>query len=244
MGFDSSTIEIEKETRPADDAGERRERKPRPAPRAGSAPKAQERGDSAQARRPSRDNHKGKPASATAPAVSRDRAATPSTRVQQAANRSPEEFLDDEVDNFGNRVDYVSPYQNQKGQARRNGSGRPAAAAKPASTASTAARSPDKAKSPTPSAPGKPSANANKPRQQAPRRPARPYGGQERQLTPFEKSPSAEPAPRARQPVIVRKESKLERLPSLEQLEQLERQERQAPSRTQGEKPALLKRNP
>ncbi|WP_312819535.1 DEAD/DEAH box helicase, partial [Pseudomonas sp.] len=35
-----------------------------------------------------------------------------------AADRDPEEFLDDDIDNFGNRADYVSPYQNAKGQGR------------------------------------------------------------------------------------------------------------------------------
>ncbi|HAW41036.1 MAG TPA: DEAD/DEAH box helicase, partial [Pseudomonas sp.] len=42
--------------------------------------------------------------------------------------------------------------------------------------------------------------------------------------------------PREKQPVIIHKESKIDRLPSLEQLEQL-------PSRPRGEKPALLTRN-
>ena len=34
------------------------------------------------------------------------------------ANRDPEEFLDDDIDNFGNRADYVSPYQGKGGQGR------------------------------------------------------------------------------------------------------------------------------
>jgi len=35
------------------------------------------------------------------------------------ANRAPDEFRDDEIDNFGNSVDYVSPYQNKDGQRGR-----------------------------------------------------------------------------------------------------------------------------
>ncbi|WP_435606500.1 DEAD/DEAH box helicase [Pseudomonas knackmussii] len=49
-------------------------------------------------------------------------------RPQQAnsADRDPEEFLDDDFDNFGNRADYVSPYPDkdqQRGQRRRGGQG-------------------------------------------------------------------------------------------------------------------------
>ncbi|MCP8467417.1 DEAD/DEAH box helicase [Pseudomonas sp. ZM23] len=41
-------------------------------------------------------------------------------------NRDPEEFLDDDFDNFGNRADYVSPFPDkdqQRGQRRRGGQG-------------------------------------------------------------------------------------------------------------------------
>jgi ATP-dependent RNA helicase RhlE len=43
-------------------------------------------------------------------------------------NRDPEEFLDDDFDNFGNRADYVSPYPDkdqQRGQRRRQGGAQP-----------------------------------------------------------------------------------------------------------------------
>jgi len=48
---------------------------------------------------------------------------------REASDRDPEEFLDDEFDNFGNRADYVSPYPDkdqQRGQRRRGGQAQPA----------------------------------------------------------------------------------------------------------------------
>ena len=48
----------------------------------------------------------------------RQQQASNATPPAMQPNRDPEEFLDDDVDNFGNRADYVSPYQNGKGQGR------------------------------------------------------------------------------------------------------------------------------
>ena len=52
-------------------------------------------------------------------------AAQPGSAPAQG-NRDPEVFLDDDVDNFGNRADYVSPYQNKGGQGRNRRPGAPA----------------------------------------------------------------------------------------------------------------------
>ena len=247
MDFDSTAIELEKEgpsttrgqsSTPEASSMDRAPRPPRK-PNAAAAPK--ERTGKPQARRPKRDQE----TLVTEPR----RVAKPYTPVSevpaQLRQRDPEEFLDDEVDNFGNRVDYVSPYQNQN-KGRRSGQGASASAKPGSRTQGTAAQGKSSTSSTKPPRSGSTAAGAGKsPRPAAPaRRPAR-HHGQERQLTPFDKSPSTsmEPTSKPRQPLIVRKESKLDRLPSLEQLEQLERPSTAA-SRASGEKPALLKRNP
>lgn len=183
-----------------------------------------------------------------------DKSTAQSPSTFSSASRDPEEFLDDEVDNFGNRVDYVSPYQQQKNAGSRNH--RPQAARPPYNpnpaaegTARTARpRKPAQGQGQAPSQ----ATQTNKRRTEsgsgysnsAPARKPRSTGTRsytpERQLTPFERVAPSEPKGRARQPVIVHKESKLDRL-SPEQLEQLEQSKRNQ----QGvEKPLLLKRNP
>ncbi|WP_448683308.1 DEAD/DEAH box helicase [Pseudomonas nicosulfuronedens] len=52
--------------------------------------------------------------------------AKPARAPRSDGNRDPEEFLDDDFDNFGNRADYVSPFPDkdqQRGQRRRGGQG-------------------------------------------------------------------------------------------------------------------------
>ncbi|MFV3415708.1 DEAD/DEAH box helicase [Pseudomonas nitroreducens] len=52
--------------------------------------------------------------------------AKPARAPKVDGNRDPEEFLDDDFDNFGNRADYVSPFPDkdqQRGQRRRGGQG-------------------------------------------------------------------------------------------------------------------------
>ena len=131
-------------------------------------------------------------------------------------DRDPEEFLDDEYDNFGNSVEYVSPYQGKKGNR-----GQGAAAAR------------------------RPGANpppAGKPRAAKPaaRTAGKAQGGARRTPpslmsdAPLREPGSARP-PRETQPLIVHKPSRSDRLPTAEQLEELER-------RPRGEKPALLTR--
>ncbi|GAB3471554.1 DEAD/DEAH box helicase [Azotobacter salinestris] len=130
-------------------------------------------------------------------------------------DRDPEEFLDDEIDNFGNRADYVSPYQNKSQRGRRPGAnGQPAGA------------------------------NRGQAQNQGPRAPKRQgqgsgHGQPRRAPVPAYRSEQPrEEAPRKpeRQPLILHKESKNDRFPTAEQLDQLSR-------RPRGEKPALLTRN-
>lgn len=135
-------------------------------------------------------------------------------------NRAPDEFLDDAIDNFGNSVDYVSPYKNKDGNKPRQGA--------------------NQSRTSNPAAP-------RNPRGPAPARGSKPSAG--RGQTKGRRSPdsplfaSADPTPayvaveREREragntPLIIRKG---ERLPSLEQLDQLD-----ARSNSKRERPALL----
>lgn len=219
FGFDPSSVVIEKPE----------PRAPRP-PRGGgrsATPRTTDKAknpDKPRAKRPAARNPERTDNTATATGKPAPRTRNPrNTRNQRSAaapivgapelppNRDPEVFLDDAIDNFGNSVDYVSPYQN-KGRGRRPNSNTPAGAqprgARPARANNPAAAT-DKRRAP------------KKPRNNPRRNDSRAALG------------SNEPAVsrEAPQPLIIRKG---ERLPSLEQLEQLE-------SRTRNkERPALL----
>jgi ATP-dependent RNA helicase RhlE len=201
-----------------------------------------------------KDKGKEKPAAAAGerparqPREQKPREAGPAREQRQpsprAADRAPDEFLDDEVDNFGNRADYVSPYQG-KNQGRGRRPGAPASAPAAATGAAPAARSP------RPSGPrtgsgattGTPPAKRNGPRSGAPR-----DGQARREEQPRNRRPARDDQPARQEPAvrgprdgqpapkIMHKESKSDRFPSAEQLDQL-------PTRPRGEKPALLTRN-
>ncbi|WP_447738276.1 DEAD/DEAH box helicase [Pseudomonas laurentiana] len=156
------------------------------------------------------------------------------------ADRDPEEFLDDDIDNFGNRADYVSPYQG-KGQGRNR---RPGGGAGQGQGQGNGQRS---------NAGGQGQARSGGQQRSGggagEKRPARANngggarrdgGGAGRGRPAREDAARQEPAVRnprqpEKQPVIIRKESKLDRYPTPEQLDDL-------PSRPRGERPALLTR--
>ena len=152
------------------------------------------------------------------------------------ADRDPEEFLDDDVDNFGNRADYVSPYQNAKNQGRNRRPG-------------GNARQGQGQRSGGGQAQGQGRGNGQQRQGQGsgekrPRNGGGSNGGARRDnnggRNRRDESARQEPAvrnPRESQsaPVIIRKESKLDRYPTPEQLDDL-------PSRPRGERPALLTR--
>ncbi|MQU51332.1 DEAD/DEAH box helicase, partial [Pseudomonas sp. FSL A6-1183] len=81
-----------------------------------------------------KEKSKEKPAAARSERPAREqkpREAQPTREQRQPtpradANRAPDEFRDDDVDNFGNRADYVSPYQNKNNQSRGRRPGAPA----------------------------------------------------------------------------------------------------------------------
>ncbi|QXI43782.1 DEAD/DEAH box helicase [Pseudomonas wayambapalatensis] len=152
------------------------------------------------------------------------------------ADRDPEEFLDDDIDNFGNRADYVSPYQNGKNQGRNR---------RPGGNGGQAQGQGQRSGS------GQPRSNNGGGGQRqggqgsGEKRPRNNNGGGARRdgnpgRARRDDSNRQEPAvrnPREPQstPVIIRKESKLDRYPTPEQLDDL-------PSRPRGERPALLTR--
>ncbi|MDV5863124.1 DEAD/DEAH box helicase [Pseudomonas mendocina] len=161
-------------------------------------------------------------------------------------DRDPEEFLDDEIDNFGNRVDYVSPNQNkQQGRGRRSG-GAPA---------NGAAQGQPRQNGKGPRSNNGGSNGAGKNRRQGGGQAGQ--GGQGRnggnrgrgrpasdgRITSLDRDelPRTEAAvrnPREKQPIIMHKGSRLDRFPSAEQLDELSNS-----TRPRGEKPALLTRN-
>ena len=249
MGFDMSTVEAEKP--------EVRERPDVRNPRGARAPRGEGDKNNGGRRDKGKDKGKEKPAAAAAtgdrPArqarEKKPREGTPrgEQRPAQAAprpsaDRAPDEFRDDEVDNFGNSVDYVSPYQG-KNQSRGRRPGAPGATA-PATAAPSAGGAARPANPGRPSGgartgtgAGAPKRNGSAPRTGAPR------DGQPRNRRPARDDQPLRQEPAVRsprdsqpQPKIVHKESKIDRFPSAEQLDDL-------PSRPRGEKPALLTRN-
>ncbi|MBX8575051.1 DEAD/DEAH box helicase [Pseudomonas cichorii] len=250
MGFDITAVEAEKP--------EVRERPDVRNPRAARAPRAEgEKSSNNGGRRDKgKDKGKEKPAAAAAsgerparqPRERKPREGTPREQRQSqpprpSPDRAPDEFRDDDVDNFGNRADYVSPYQGKnQGRGRR-----PGAPAAPGAAPAGAGRAQGSGRPANPrssgagtgtGAPAKRNGSGSGPRTGGGAR-----DGQPRNRRPARDDQSRqEPAVRSSregqqpQPKIVHKESKIDRFPSAEQLDQL-------PSRPRGEKPALLTRN-
>ncbi|HCJ30092.1 MAG TPA: DEAD/DEAH box helicase, partial [Pseudomonas sp.] len=224
MGFDASTIEAEKpEVREA--------RQPRPARNSERKPRAAKAAEKSTEPKERERNRRGrnKPRSANQGSTAEGAAAAPVSRPPRLpSDRDPEVFLDDDLDNFGNRVDYVSPYQNKQGRGRR-----PGAAAQPGAGQPRAATGPRGGGAGSSGGAGK-----------SKRKPGQPRGdGQPRRKNEGRRIDNDSRArqdvaakPKEKQPVIIHKESKLDRLPSVEQLDQL-------PTKPRGEKPALLTRN-
>ncbi|BBH43950.1 DEAD/DEAH box helicase [Pseudomonas sp. KU43P] len=167
----------------------------------------------------------------------RQQQASQASAPKAPADRDPEEFLDDDVDNFGNRADYVSPYQNAKNQGRNRRPGGTAGAGQQGQGAGQRNNG------------GGQGRNGGQPRNASgeKRPPRNNNGGGGRRDGGGRNRPAGrddglrqEPAVRSsrepqNQPVIIRKESKLDRYPTPEQLDDL-------PSRPRGERPALLTR--
>ncbi|HEY1029222.1 MAG TPA: DEAD/DEAH box helicase [Pseudomonas sp.] len=250
MGFDASTVEAERpevrEPRQPRGAGQKKQKtegadKPKGERHSGGRKDKGKDGGKEQKAKPQGQNRRGQNPRSNAQGSAA--AAAPSL----PPDRDPEEFLDDDIDNFGNRVDYVSPNQNkQQGRGRRAG-GAPGNGAAPQGQRQNN-------KAPRNSNGGGNGSNKN-------RRQGGGQGGQgggqgrnggnrgrgrqttDGRITSLDRDelPRSEAAvrnPREKQPIIVHKSSRLDRFPTAEQLDELSNN-----SRPRGEKPALLTRN-
>ncbi|QXZ14900.1 DEAD/DEAH box helicase [Pseudomonas sp. AO-1] len=240
MGFDASTIEAEKpEVRERPDMrNPRNSRGPRgdgPNGGGGRKDKGKDKGKEKPAgERGERPARQQKPREGT-PA----REQRPSQPPRAAADRAPDEFLDDDIDNFGNRVDYVPKAAPAGGRGRRPGAPAQGAGAGAPRGGQSQGRQ-NGPRNSNGSSTGTPPGKRNGPRNGAPR-----DGQGRRDESSRNRRPArddqqrAEPAvqnPRSTGPKIMHKESKADRFPTPEQLDQL-------PTRPRGEKPALLTRN-
>ncbi|PZP22735.1 DEAD/DEAH box helicase [Pseudomonas kuykendallii] len=216
LGFDPSTIEAEKPE----------VREPRQ-PRNARPQRGERKAESGEKKEQSKGRNRRGGGDKPKAQAQGDAAARPTRAPQIPANRDPEEFLDDDVDNFGNRADYVSPYQGKaQNRGRRPANGQPGQGA-PAGGRPAGGGGQGK-----PRAAGQGQGGRGKGPKRDDQR-ARPQGGRDRDESRQE--PAVRGA-RDKQPLIVHKESKADRLPTPEQLDQL-------PQRPRGEKPALLTRN-
>ena len=243
LGFDASTVEAE---RPE----VREPQKPRQ-PR-GAKPEGERHGGGRKdkGKDSGRDNNRSKPQGGRSQqprGASSSRAAAPAVPALPP-DRAPDEFRDDEIDNFGNRADYVSPNQNkQQNRGRRPGA--PAAPSGP--SASNGVGLGARPAKPPRSNGGGANAGGQGRRQGSG---SGSQGGQGRNGSGRARPPrdtrttslnrdelprqeAAVKSPRDKQPVIVHKGSRLDRFPTPEQLDEL------ASARPRGEKPALLTRN-
>ncbi|QTS86965.1 DEAD/DEAH box helicase [Ectopseudomonas khazarica] len=252
MGFDASTVEAERpearEPRQPRNAGQKKQKA-----ESGAKPK----GEHQNGGRKDKGKDGGKDQKAKPQGQKRRRGQRDDTGQGQPAaaipalppDRDPEEFLDDDIDNFGNRVDYVSPVQNkQQGRGRRS-SGTPGNGG---TQQGQGQRQSNKGPRNNNGAGAGNGANKN-------RRQGNGQGGQgqgrnganrgrgraahDGRVTSLDRDelPRAEAAvrsPRDKQPVIVHKSSRLDRFPTAEQLDELSNS-----NRPRGEKPALLTRN-
>ncbi|MGF6089102.1 DEAD/DEAH box helicase [Pseudomonas sp. 18173] len=242
MGFDASAVEAEKpEVRERPDM--RNPRNPR-GPR-GDGPN----GSGGGRKDKGKDKGKEKPAGERGERPARQqkpregtpaREQRPSQPPRAAADRAPDEFLDDDIDNFGNRVDYVPQQKPAQGRGRRPGA--PAQGTAAGSGAPRSGKPQGRQSGPRNSdgaSTGTPPAKRNGPRSGAPRDGQARREDSRNRRPARDDQPRSEPAvqnPRGPAPKIMHKESKADRFPTPEQLDQL-------PSRPRGEKPALLTRN-
>ncbi|MCL4112642.1 UNVERIFIED_CONTAM: hypothetical protein GTU68_052089 [Idotea baltica] len=155
--------------------------------------------------------------------------ATPHNK--NATDRAPDEFRDDDDDNFGNRIDYVSPHtQKTPGQNRspyfKNTSTKRAASANTNRTrANNPNRSTTSGRTATSKSRGGPSAQKRRPFSRMDDRPL---------ADPASHSRSSTNNSTTKKPLILHKNSRSERLQMLEQAEQL------TTKRLSKEKPSLL----
>ncbi|MFZ6045920.1 DEAD/DEAH box helicase [Pseudomonas sp. CR3202] len=271
QGFDPATVEAERpEARPPRPERQPRADKPKreakaAAPQArpsSEAKEAQEAAEGAEAKpRKSRNRRRGKgkgqgqepgqeAADQRQPQQPRQPKQPKQARPPQPApERDPEEFLDDDVDNFGNRADYVSPYppkgQPQGRNQRRGGQGQGQGQRQQGQGQGQGRGGQERGQG---GSQGKKQGSqkqggGQKQGQQRQGKAAKGRGNGPRRDDQLVSRGRDEPAvqdPRASKPApkIIMKESRADRFPTPEQLDELQQQ-----ARPRGEKPALLTRN-
>ncbi|SDS54235.1 ATP-dependent RNA helicase RhlE [Pseudomonas asplenii] len=244
VGFDASAVEAEKP--------EVRERPEGRNPRNARAPRGESDKGGGSGRKDKGKDKGGKEKEKSASSGRGERPAReqkprdpqPRQVPRPAPDRDPEEFLDDDVDNFGNRVDYVPPAApKNQGRGRRPGTAAPGAPRSSASGAAQGRQNSQRSNNGTGASTGS-GAGAGTPKRNGRNgasRDGQPRRDDSRSRRPArdEQSARQEPAvksPRENQPKIMHKEPKIDRSLTPEQLDQL-------PNRPRGEKPALLTRN-
>ena len=230
QGFDPASVEVEK----PEARGPRPERQPRadkPRHEAKHEPKAEGAAGEGQGKKRKRRRGKGKGEAGQQQNQPRQ-ANQPAPLLALPPERDPEEFLDDEFDNFGNRADYVPTQPQPQGRnPRRGGQGGAQGGQRGQGGQARGQGAPRQGGQKQ----GKPAqrqgqGQARGQRQGGPRA----QGGGRREEPRYERQePLVQDSRTAKQPLIIRKG---ERLPTLEQLESLQ------DSRPRGEKPALLTR--
>jgi len=156
---------------------------------------------------------------------------SPFSQPQLPPDRDPDDFLDDDIDNFGNRADYVSPYQAaQRGVKTQNGKAR---ASRPTQANGATATGGKASHHPRKQATGKrknTSAAAVNSKRNGGRR-----GGYTSLMSdaPLRQEGQIKPKAQPRQPLIIHKESRLSRVRN-EDAEAV-------PLRSNADKPALLR---
>ncbi|HBO6080493.1 TPA: DEAD/DEAH box helicase [Pseudomonas aeruginosa] len=171
------------------------------------------------------------------------RPAKPNRPPEVDGNRDPEEFLDDDFDNFGNRADYVSPYQGQenKGRGRRGGQQKPQGGTGQQGRGQGQGQA--RGKSQGAAQGGARGQGAGQGKTKKPRA-GKPRGQGRENASRMSDAPLREPSEYgtgkqpSRQPVVINKRDlvRMDRFPTAEQLDELE-------PRRKGERPALLTRN-
>jgi len=244
QGFDPSTVEAERpEARPPKPERKPRADKPKREPSNGDKPQATQAAAAdgegkAKKSRKRRGKGKGKADGAQPQQQSANPAGKQNSRPAGPPpvprDRDPEEFLDDDVDNFGNRADYVSPYQD-KGRGRRGGNGQgqgQGARSNGGGGAGNGGRARNQG-----GAGGSGGGNGQRRGGSGGQR-AQGGGNQGRREEPRRREEPAVQEPRKPAPKIIHKESRADRFPTPEQLDELSNG-----NRPRGEKPALLTRN-
>ncbi|WP_134601678.1 DEAD/DEAH box helicase, partial [Pseudomonas aeruginosa] len=171
------------------------------------------------------------------------RPAKPNRPPEVDGNRDPEEFLDDDFDNFGNRADYVSPYQGQenKGRGRRGGQQKPQGGTSQQGRGQGQGQARGKSQGAAQGGArgqGAGQGKAKKPRAGKPRGQGRENASRMSDAPLREPSEYGTGKQPSRQPVVINKRDlvRMDRFPTAEQLDELE-------PRRKGERPALLTRN-